>query len=80
MSASEAGTAPGVSVGPTSEFSLFFHVTPGLNPNMCFMNELTVASVGSDGSAAGFAAAGFAGDALAAAGGLARSLPTDRHQ
>jgi len=30
MSASEPGTArPGVSVGPTSEFSLFFHVTPG---------------------------------------------------
>jgi hypothetical protein len=30
MPASETGTArPGVSVGPTSEFSLFFHVTPG---------------------------------------------------
>src|SRR5438876_1605449 len=30
MSASETGTArPGVSVGSTSEFSLFFHVTPG---------------------------------------------------
>jgi hypothetical protein len=30
MSASETGTArPGVSVGPTSEFSLFFHVKPG---------------------------------------------------
>jgi hypothetical protein len=30
MTTSEAGTArPGVSVGPTSEFSLFFHVKPG---------------------------------------------------
>jgi hypothetical protein len=30
MPASETGTArPGVSVGPTSEFSLFFHVRPG---------------------------------------------------
>src|SRR5215218_5165330 len=30
MPASETGTArPGVSVGPTSEFSLFFHVKPG---------------------------------------------------
>src|SRR5947208_4772704 len=30
MPASETGTArPGVSVGSTSEFSLFFHVTPG---------------------------------------------------
>ena len=30
MSASDTGTArPGLSVGPTSEFSLFFHVKPG---------------------------------------------------
>jgi hypothetical protein len=30
MSASETGTArPGLTVGPTSEFSLFFHVKPG---------------------------------------------------
>ena len=30
MTSSETGTArPGVSVGPTSEFSLFFHVKPG---------------------------------------------------
>jgi hypothetical protein len=30
MSASEAGTArPGATVGPTTEFSLFFHVKPG---------------------------------------------------
>jgi hypothetical protein len=30
MSASETGTArPGIGVGPTSEFSLFFHIRPG---------------------------------------------------
>src|SRR5919106_5172048 len=30
MTTSESGTArPGVSIGPTSEFSLFFHVKPG---------------------------------------------------
>jgi hypothetical protein len=35
MSASETGTArPGLSVGPTSEFSLFFQVKPGQGENL----------------------------------------------
>ena len=34
MSASDAVPAPGVQVGPTSEFSLFFRVKPGEGPNL----------------------------------------------
>ena len=35
MAASETGSSqPGLSVGPTSEFSLFFHVKPGQGPSL----------------------------------------------
>src|SRR4051794_40172910 len=47
--------------------STIFHVRDGLYPNMCFMKEFTVASVGRDVSGAGFDEAIFAGADLAGA-------------
>jgi hypothetical protein len=34
MTAPATGTHPGLQVGPTSEFSLFFHVQPGQGPSL----------------------------------------------